>query len=87
MVEEEAGGSGRIKLGFDDIEEELVAVGEKMCKLVIMIITIIRKDLHFVLLFRALGRPPSNDDKLVLPLEVPRRLNSASGSPPPPPLL
>lgn len=66
MVEEEAGGSGRIKLGFDDIEEELV---------------------DFVLLLRALGRPPSNDDKLVLPLEVPRRLISASGSPPPPPML
>ena len=87
MVEEEAGGSGRIKLGFDDIEEELVAVGEKMCKLVIMSNIHTQKHLHFVLLFRALGRPPSNDDKLVLPLEVPRRLISASGSPPPPPML
>lgn len=33
MVEEEIGGSGRRKLGFDEIEEEVVAEFKK-CKLV-----------------------------------------------------
>lgn len=34
VEEEEIGGSGRRKLGFDEIEEEVVAVDFKKCKLV-----------------------------------------------------